>query len=150
MLRLRGGLQEPWMEDIPDIRRCVVGVRVTFVELRRIAAKLVSVWDTVREYVRYTGRRHFNRSFDKIGKVLASCVLVYLDRYFCVFVGELLCYLVYDLEWMLRSLRVQKTEMAGATKVSTRTVRFASFSFAFSLVVRDCQAFPMLTVGKRT
>ena len=63
MLRLRGALQEPWMENVAELRRSVVAGRVTFDELRGVVTDLVSVWDTVREYVRYTGPRHIKSSF---------------------------------------------------------------------------------------
>ena len=55
MLRLRGALQEPWMEDVVDLRRCVVAGRVAFAELCGVVTNLISIWESVREYVRYTG-----------------------------------------------------------------------------------------------
>ena len=70
MVRLRGALQEPWMEDLPELRRCVVVGQVTFADLRGVVAELVSIWDTVREYVRYTGPRHIKSEVDKVGIVL--------------------------------------------------------------------------------
>ena len=54
MLRLRGALQESWMEDLPDLRRCVIAGKDSFGELRGVVSELISIWETVREYVRYT------------------------------------------------------------------------------------------------
>ena len=70
MLRLRGALQEPWMEDVPVLQRCVGAGRVTFDGLRGVASDLVSVWGAIREYVAYTGPRHVKSFFDKV-----SCAL---------------------------------------------------------------------------
>ena len=91
MLRLRGALQEPWMEDLPELRRCVVAGKVSFDELRGVVTELISIWETVREYVRYTGTRHIKSESDKVGIVLfqsAICSLavgcchhVYLAKY---------------------------------------------------------------------
>ena len=44
MLRLRGAMQEPWMEDLPELRRCVVAGKVTFDELRGVVTELMSIW----------------------------------------------------------------------------------------------------------
>ena len=55
MLRLRGALHEPWMEDVVDLRRCVIAGQVAFAELCGVVSDLISVWESVREYVRYTG-----------------------------------------------------------------------------------------------
>ena len=80
MLRLRGALREPWMEDVPVLRRFVIAGRVTFDELREVASDIVSVWDTVREYVRYAGPRHIKSSFDKVG-----CIRLQFCSLFSVF-----------------------------------------------------------------
>ena len=66
MLRLRGALQEPWIEETADLRRCVVAGKVSFLELRGVVSDLLGVWESVREYVRYTGPRHVKTSFDKV------------------------------------------------------------------------------------
>ena len=70
MLRLRGALQEPWMEDLPEFRRCVIAGKVSFDELRGVVSELVSIWETVREYVRYTDPRHIKSESDKVCIVL--------------------------------------------------------------------------------
>ena len=78
MLRLRGALQEPWMEDLPELRRCVVAGKVAFDELRGVVAELMSIWETVREYVRYTGPRHIKSESDKVGMFCFAGVVVVL------------------------------------------------------------------------
>ena len=35
LLRLKGALQEPWLEDVPALRRAIVSGSVRFVDLRR-------------------------------------------------------------------------------------------------------------------
>ena len=70
MLRLRGALQESWMEDLPELRLCVIAGKVSFEELRGVATELISIWETVREYVRNTGSRHIKCESDKVGIVL--------------------------------------------------------------------------------
>ena len=66
MLRLRPALQEPWLEDIVTLRRCVFAGAVTFVDLRVVIRELRSVWESVRGYVRYTGPQHVKSSIDKV------------------------------------------------------------------------------------
>ena len=69
VMRLRGALQEPWLEDLPELRRCVVAGKVSFNELRGIATELVSIWETVQEYV-----RHIKCESDKVGVVSVSYI----------------------------------------------------------------------------
>ena len=71
MLRLRGALREPWLEDAAVLRRCVVPSRVSFNDLRDVAFELIPVWNSVREFVRYTGPRHIKSETD---------ILVFLVR----------------------------------------------------------------------
>ena len=58
MLRLRGALQEPWLEDTPVLRRCIIAGQVSFCDLREVAVEMIPVWKSVKEFVRYTGPRH--------------------------------------------------------------------------------------------
>ena len=82
MLRLRGALQEPWMEDVPALRRCVVAGRVTFAELRsRDVSDLVIVWDRVCAYVRYTGPRHIKSAFDKVRRLHFRFLFAFFFRW---------------------------------------------------------------------
>ena len=82
MLRLRPALQQPWLEDLVTLRRCVLAGAVTLVELRAVIRELRSVWESVREYVRYTGSQHVKSSFDKV-------------QLFVFFLFCLLCFLGY-------------------------------------------------------
>ena len=54
------------------LRRCVVAGRVAFCDLRDVAAELIPVWNSVREFIRYTGPRHI-----KIPIWLVSLVRVF-------------------------------------------------------------------------
>ena len=58
MLRLRGALQKPWMEDVVNLRRCVFAGGASFTELCGYVSDLISVLESVREYVHYTGPPH--------------------------------------------------------------------------------------------
>ena len=68
MLRLRGVLQEPLLEDVCVLRRCVIAGRVKFSELRGVIEDLLSVWEFVRSFVRYTGAEHLQSSSDWVGR----------------------------------------------------------------------------------
>ena len=69
VLRLRGALQESWMEDVTVVRRCVVAGRVPFADLCGFVSELILVWKFVKEYVRYTGARHLKSSTDRVSFV---------------------------------------------------------------------------------
>ena len=43
------------MEDVVTLRRCVIAGQASFYELCGVVSGLISVWESVREYVRYTG-----------------------------------------------------------------------------------------------
>ena len=58
VLRLRGPLQESWMERAPALRRCVLAGHQPFAELRLVMSDLVANWMIVREFVRFTGPGH--------------------------------------------------------------------------------------------
>ena len=62
MLRLTA-LPEPWMEDLPTLRRCVV---VDFVDLQAVIRELLTVWKHVGEFVRYTGPCHAKSASDRV------------------------------------------------------------------------------------
>ena len=107
MLRLRGALHEPWMEDVVELRRCVIAGRVAFAELCGVVSDLFSVWESVREYVRYTGpvelqtqpeRVSFFVFLDCVGEVLVLgcrlCELGWAFRGFCNVSCVQLCDLV--------------------------------------------------------
>ena len=72
MLRMRGALQEPWMGDMLQLRQCVVAGKVSFAELRGVVKDLISIWESVRAFVRYTVPRHINSESDRVSFVLFS------------------------------------------------------------------------------
>ena len=80
MLRLRHALQQPWLEDLVTLRRCVLAGAATLVELRAVIRELRSVWGSVRENVRYTGSQHVKSSFDKVQLFvfILFCLLCFL------------------------------------------------------------------------
>ena len=65
MLQLRGALQESWMEDVVWVRRCVVAVQVAFADLCGVVAELITIWESVRDYVLYTGPPHIMTESDR-------------------------------------------------------------------------------------
>ena len=69
MLRLRGALQESWMEDVPELCRCVITGKMSFEKLPSVVSELISIWETVREYVNYTSPRHIKCESDKVSIV---------------------------------------------------------------------------------
>ena len=78
MLRLKIALPEPWMEDLPTLRRCVIAGPVSFAELRAVIRELLSVWESVREFVRYTGHRHAKSASDKVIITRFVCFVFHL------------------------------------------------------------------------
>ena len=66
MLRLRGPLQESWMEDVPVLRRCVAAGHVMFCDLYKVVSELLPIWNSVREFVRFSGPRHVKCEADKV------------------------------------------------------------------------------------
>ena len=70
LLRLRGALQEPWMDGVPTLRRCVLAGHVTFAGLRQVVADLVASWTIVREFVRYTAPGRSGCEVDKVRYLL--------------------------------------------------------------------------------
>ena len=57
MLRLKGTIHEPFLEDAPVLRRALIAGRVEFPSMRQMVADHSDL-DTLREFVRCTGRRH--------------------------------------------------------------------------------------------
>ena len=70
MFRLPGALQEPWMQDVVDLRRSVIAGPVFCADLRVVVTDLISVWDSVREYVRYTSPPHTQTQTDRVSVLL--------------------------------------------------------------------------------
>ena len=71
MLRLKGSLYEPWMEDVRQLRRCVIAGRVLFDLLRGVVKELIGVWNSVRELVRFTGPRHIKSESNQVSTFLS-------------------------------------------------------------------------------
>ena len=88
MLRLRGALQEPWMKDVVDLRRCVIAGQGVFPELCGVVSDLISVWESVRDYVRYTGPVEMQTQPERVSSfVFLGCVseVLMLGCRLCVF-----------------------------------------------------------------
>ena len=66
MLRLLGELQEPWMEDVPVLRRCVTAGNVMFCDLHKVVTELLPIWSLVREFVRFSGPHHVKCEADRV------------------------------------------------------------------------------------
>ena len=66
LLRLRGALQESWMEDVINLRQCVIVGRVEFPQLRGVIVDLLSIWEFVRVFVRCTGPKHLRSATDRV------------------------------------------------------------------------------------
>ena len=68
MLCLRGALQEPWLEDVTVLRRCVVAGRVTFSDL--VALDLIPVWNSMLDFIHYTGPSHIKSETDMVSVIV--------------------------------------------------------------------------------
>ena len=61
------------------LRRCVVAGHISFGDLREVAAELIPVWNSVREFVRYTGPRHITSKTDMISIIIPDfsvCIVI--------------------------------------------------------------------------
>ena len=84
MIRLRGALQEPWMSDVPTLRRFFIAGQVLFADLRGVVTEFIPIWTTIREYVRFTGPQHFKSSIDRVGFIVFVCMLIVWVGVFCI------------------------------------------------------------------
>ena len=66
MLRLRGALQEPRMENVVILRHSVIARQVSFAERCGVVTDQMSLRDSVLEYVRYTGPPHTQTQTDRV------------------------------------------------------------------------------------
>ena len=66
LLRLKGALQEPWLEDVTALRRAIVVGSVEFAGFRDVVSKLLSVWAFVRDYVRHTCPHHIRIAAERV------------------------------------------------------------------------------------
>ena len=76
LLRLKSALQEPWVEDVPALRRAVVAGSVDFAGLRGVVDELIPFWTFVRYNVRFT-RPHDIES--AVETVRLACWLVFYE-----------------------------------------------------------------------
>ena len=76
VLRLRGALQESWMEGAPTLRRCVLAGHVTITDMRLVVLDLAANWKIVREFVRFTGSGHARCEVEKVSFPLFAMVKV--------------------------------------------------------------------------
>ena len=58
ILRLRSALQESWLEDATALCRCVTAGRVSFDGLCEVVRDLISVWRSVRKFIKDSAPRH--------------------------------------------------------------------------------------------
>ena len=78
MLRLKSAIQELRMEHTPHSRRCVVDGHVSFSDLRSVVRELASVWDFVRDFVRFTASSHIQSSTGRVSQLDISAIRVRL------------------------------------------------------------------------
>ena len=81
--RLRGALQQSWLENATALRRCVTAGRVSFDDLCEVVRDLISVWRSVRKFIKGSAPRHIKA---EAGRVI--CFPCFHFR-FCQIVGGL-------------------------------------------------------------
>ena len=86
LLRLKGALQEPWIMDVPALRRAVISGTVKFAGLRDVISELIPIWTFVRDYVRHTGPRQSKSAAEKVRSVY--CFGVHGCPFICVVRGR--------------------------------------------------------------
>ena len=92
VLRLRGALQESWLENVTSLRRCVAAGRVPFSELCSVVRDLISVWRSVRKFIKDSAPRHIKTEAGRV--IYFICYLFLLLLYF----GEVLDVIVIVLQ----------------------------------------------------
>ena len=85
VLRLRGALQESWLEGGPPLRRCVTAGQVAFDDLCDVVRDLISVWRSVRKFIKESAPRHIKT---EAGRVIC---FVCFHFGFCRRVGGCVC-----------------------------------------------------------
>ena len=81
VLRLRGALQESWLESVTSLRRCVTAGRVPFGDLCDVVRDLISVWRSVRKFIKESAPRLIKT---EAGRVICF-ICLHFD--FCRMVG---------------------------------------------------------------
>ena len=69
------------------LRRCVVAGHISFGDLREVAAELIPVWNSVREFARYTGPRHFKSETDMVSTIISDFFVCIVFPLLLVLVG---------------------------------------------------------------
>ena len=66
MSLLRTALQEEWLDGHVVLRCCVRAGRVSFEDLPAVVEDLVSLWQPIQHFVRYTGPAHIKEKKDDV------------------------------------------------------------------------------------
>ena len=74
-------LPEPWMEDVVDLRRCVIAGRVLFHDLPGVVRDLLTIWECIRSFFWYTGSRRIKDETD--GVIFVDFVSIWYDIFIC-------------------------------------------------------------------
>ena len=81
VLRLRGALQESWLEDAVALRLCVIIGQISFDDLCAFVRDLISVWCSVRKFSKDSNPRHIKTEAGSV-----RCFVCFL--FLCSFVGR--------------------------------------------------------------
>ena len=74
VLRLRGALQESWLENATALRRCVAAGRVPFNDLCGVVRDLISVWRSVRKFIKESAPRQIKTEADRV--IRFNCIIL--------------------------------------------------------------------------
>ena len=66
VLRLRGALQESWLENATPLRRCVTAGWVSFDDLCEVVRYMISVWRSVRKFIKDSAPRHIKTEAGRV------------------------------------------------------------------------------------
>ena len=66
VLRLRGALQESWLDDLPVLRRSVIAGRVLFPDMSDVVRDLLTVWALVQNYTKDSAPRHIKTEAGRV------------------------------------------------------------------------------------
>ena len=77
VLQLRGALQESWLEDADALRRCVTIGQVSFEELYEVVRDLISVWRSVRKFIKDSAPRHIKTEAGRVINLVCFHLLPY-------------------------------------------------------------------------
>ena len=66
MVRLRTALYEEWIDGHITLQRCVRAGQVPFEDLRGVIVDIRALWQTIIQFVRYTGPAHLKERRDAV------------------------------------------------------------------------------------